>query len=167
MGAKIYNSELTKIIQDTGRIAMSSDGIPSEFTKDVYPCVEVNPLLIKNAQVVRSNAATNATSATIITTPIDRDFYLVAASISLIKDATSTSTSSSILVSPEGDTQGVALLRISGLTLTPQSAQSNISFNHPIKLTQGSTVTVTNTTNVGNVTSSGTIVGFFMDNPKA
>ena len=89
------------------------DMLPSEIQGPVAT-IEIQPHL----NICKRASALNSTIATIFTTPSDKDFYLVAAELSLIKDATGTSTSSTISVIIEG--LAVVLLDIAGITLTVQ-----------------------------------------------
>jgi hypothetical protein len=159
--AQIHNSDLSKELIKGGRLQVSRDIVPNQLAEKVVPVMEVNPRLLKTSQIVRGNTATNATSATIYTTPTDRDFYLTGASIAVIKDVTSTSTESSIKVTIDGSTQ--RLLSISGITLTAQSSANSINFQNPIKIDRNTTIIVTNTANTANINAWGNIVGYVDD----
>jgi hypothetical protein len=50
MGAKIYNSNLTKAIVDGAKLQISEGGIPSEIAEKVVPTMEVNPNLSEEQQ---------------------------------------------------------------------------------------------------------------------
>jgi len=111
------------------------------FTQDLDLQPTISPVLNTNADfvqptydfsntkfcsVVVSATATNAGSATIITLPSDRDFYLTAGCLSVIKDVTSTSNSSNLTVVINGQT--VSILRIAGITLTANAQTVTLSF---------------------------------------
>jgi hypothetical protein len=86
----------------------------------------------------------------------------------MIKDVTATSLFSAInIFLEEAPTVSRELLIIYGLTLTPQSGVISISFPYPIKIARGTALSVSNSTNVGNVTSAGTIIGYTVDNITA
>jgi len=132
-----------------------------ESTGEVHDTIiPVYPIL-NNCNIVKSTSAVNATSTTIYTTPADKDFYLCGAQISTTKDATSTSTLTAINVYVEN--VACQILRLQTLTLTAQHFGSSINFNVPIKLTRGTTITITNATNVANIASSGTIYGYTVE----
>jgi len=124
--------------------------------------VETNPKLLRRANIVGQIQATNATSATIYTTPTDKDFFLTGASCSVIKDVTATSVLTRINFTLfTGEARSV--LAIPGLSLTAQSECLSMDFICPIQLKRGTTITVSNSTNVGNVTSNGMIIGYTVE----
>jgi len=98
-------------------------------------------------------AANNATSGNILTTSLDKDTYIYGAFLTVVKDATSTSTSTNINITKDGLTK--VLLSIPCITLTAQTETVSVAFAHPIKIDRGITITVTNSTNVANVKSTG------------
>lgn len=113
----------------------------------------------KYCDIVRRAAAVNSTSGTIYTTSTDEDFYLCGASLSVIKDATSTSIASQIRVIIGGGTYQI--LDIAGITLTAATGSQTITFNPPLKIDRGSSILVTNSTNVANVSADACIFGFY------
>lgn len=163
--ATIYNSDLTKELTKGAGLQTSKDVIPNQIAEKVVPVMEVNPKLLRVVNVHQRNTATNATSATIYTTPADRDFYLTGLTISMIKDATATSTSSFISVYINGLQNQIA--HIVSLTLTPQYAAYSKDFTVPIKLDRNTAIVIGNATNVANITSSGTIQGYIVDTSNA
>lgn len=137
--------------------------IPQVSEKFYIPTIEVNPFLVKIADICKTSSAINATSATIYTTPTDVDFYLTAACLSIIKDNTATSVSSYISFNVNG--VSCSICRIAGLTLTPQNSVVPMDFNqHPIKVDRGAVIAINNSTNVANCSAFGTIVGFTVNN---
>jgi hypothetical protein len=167
MGAKIYNSNLTKEIVDGAKLQLSQGQIPSELAEKVIPVMEVNPKLLRIANIVKSTSATNSTSAIIYTTPTDKDFYLTGANISNIKSALSTSTFSAINVILKGANVSNILLNLTGITLTAANGAYSQNFIPPILLKRGSEITITNSTNVAEIKSSGQIIGYEVDNITA
>lgn len=114
-----------------------------------------------NCTIVRQQVATNATSAVIYTTPTDQDFYLTAATIAWVKDATATA-----LYTRIGTTIGggnVQLIPLTGLTLTATNGSSAVSFPVPIKIDRGVTINLEVSTNTANVTARASIVGYLSD----
>jgi hypothetical protein len=156
--AQINNSQLSKEMIEGAKINISFDNIPTQIADKVIPTMEVNPKMLRICNIVKDGSATNATSATIYTTPTDKDFYLVSAQMSVIKDVTATSTNSFVNAVIDGLTS--TMMRIRGLTLTPQSETISISLNPPLKIDRGTNITIGNTTNVANVSASGSIVGY-------
>jgi hypothetical protein len=148
------NSEVTQAIQK----AIKRQGSPEYKVSDtIQPTIEVNPQIIKNV-FGKESEAINSTSSTIYTTPTTQDFYLTSVTLSTIKDVTSTSVASKIRVTING--LAFTLLEIASLSLTPQSQINSLVLTHPLKVDRGTIITVTNSTNVGNITSWGGITGF-------
>jgi len=159
--ATIYNSDLTSEIIKAIKAATARDSMPYQIAEKVVPVIEVNPSQNRVANIVRVNVAVNATTATIYTTPTTKDFYLTGASLSLIKDATATSTRSYISIVIDGLNTGI--LDITGITLTPQNQTITISFPTPIKIDRGTNINIVNTTNVANVNARGDIIGYTVE----
>lgn len=151
----------TTIAEDAARIlnTKSSDTLPSTMNI-LTPVIPIT----RYCNIVRRQEAINVLTATIYTTPTDKDFYLTAATLSFIKDATSTSLSSTIRVVIEGITWQI--LSLAQLTLTAQSGNQSISFPFPIKIDRGTNITVQNNTNVANVATYGTIMGYTVETTK-
>lgn len=142
LGHQVENTPLL----DTSKISLVSD---------------VNPSHNRFCDVAVAATLTNGTSQTIYTTPTDKDFYLTSANCSVIKDVTSTSTDTTIVVTIGGST--TAVLRIAGITLTAQSGSMSQTFNTPIKIDRGTGISLQNTTNVANINAKGCITGFTVD----
>lgn len=165
MGAKIYNSNLTKEIIDGARLQQQQGGIPSELAEKVIPVMEVNPKLLKAATIIKSAQILNNSPQTIYTTPTDKDFYLTNVALSTSKDVTATSIVTALSATVNGIT-GV-ILRLCTLTLTAERGEMACSLNPPIKVDPGSAITITTSTNVGNIAAAGSIVGYLEDNTTA
>jgi len=154
---KNYNLSIN---QDLNRIFDLKGENTAEVADFIQPVREIEPRI----NIARSASAINSTAGTIYATPSDKDFYLTSASLSVIKDVTSTSLRSDVQVVIDGVTQSV--LRISGITLTVQADSISQSYPISIKVDRGTNITVTNTTNVGNVTASGCIQGYTQETTK-
>lgn len=157
--ATIYNSDLTKNLVEGARIAVARDNIPNQLAEKVVPVMEVNPKLLRTLDVCKSATLNNATSANLITTPADMDFYLTSAAISFIKDATSTATTLNITYTDQFGT-GQTALRVVCFTLTAENGQLAVTFPYPVKCARNSTIQITSDTNVANIRASGSISGF-------
>lgn len=162
---KVENGEVIQKLQDVARPQFPFQ-IPTELNKDIVPTIEINPALQRIANIIRAGAANNATSATIYTTPSDRDFYIVAAHLSVSKDATNTSTSSALDVQAAEDNSGRTILQLATTTLTVQQASLSISFPTPLKVARGTPIRVLNDTGVANITTQGGIVGYIDETRK-
>lgn len=162
--AQIHNSDLSKELTDGAKIQVSRDAVPNQLAEKVVPVMEVNPKLLKRCKpLVAVSSLSNATSATIFTCDSDRDTYLTSAQLSIIKDATSTSTDISIKVMSPELTTSQSILRIRCLTLTPQNDSISISFPFPMLLKRGSIIAITSDTAVANILASATIQGYIDD----
>jgi hypothetical protein len=151
------NNEILKITGQVTNLNPYEAKMPTKLNDTVQAVFPVG-FQGKFCDIVRDSITTNATTSTAYTTPTDRDFYLTAAALNVIKDVTSTSTASRLLVNISGSLR--TILEITGITLTVQQEVTSISFPFPIKLDRGTTITVTNSTNVANCSSKGIIYGF-------
>ena len=157
--ANINNSQLSKELIDGAKIQTSFDKIPTQLADKVVPVMEVNPKMLRRCNLVKSQFASNSTSGTIFATPTDKDTFIVACCLSVIKDVTSTSAFSTITATIDG--VAIDLLSIAGLTLTAQSESVAVSFPFPVKIDRGTNIIVTNSTNVANIRSRGNIIGYY------
>lgn len=155
---EIQSTEIKQGIINATKINPSVNKIPSTLGNQIIPTLEVNPLINAICDVVAQTTASNTTAATIYTTPTDKDFYLTSLTLSIIKDATSTSTFSDVRTTING--ASVILTRIAGFTLTAQNSNMSLTLPIPVKLDRGVAITVNNGTNVANITSIGCIQGF-------
>jgi hypothetical protein len=167
MTTTIYNSELTKEIIDGARLQTGTSVIPSELGQTVVPVMEVNPRLLRFANILKSATGNNSTSSTIYTTPVDKDFYLTGASLSVIKDVTATSVQTAINVVPIGFTTGSNICVLAGITLTPQTLAVSQNFNPPLKIARNTVIATTNSANTANIRAEASIVGYTVDNINA
>lgn len=131
--------------------------LPRNISNSIQPVFNVNPDRISN--IIRG-AVTTSFSAAIYTTPTDRDFYLVALTLSVSKNGTSTSTTSSINFTIDGAAQSAIV--IAGLTATAQSESNTINFPFPIKLDRGTQILISNGA-AGNINTAGAIIGYTTD----
>lgn len=154
---QLSTRSLKQDLQDELRLNPAFDVIPTTVRPDIQPVVEVK----KKWCNVAKTASNTQTSATVYTVPSDKDFYLVTATLAVIKDATATSTASALTVTIEGTAS--TILRIPGITLTAQSEAITASFPIPIKVDRGTNITISNTTNVANILEFGTIIGYTLE----
>jgi hypothetical protein len=158
--ANINNTQLSKELIDGAKIQVSHDKIPTQLADKVVPVMEVNPKSFRRINVVKQTQNTG-TTATIYTTPTDKDFYLVGYNLSLIKDVTATSVLTRLRAVIDGATVDIA--QIMGITLTPQERTISNSFSVPIKLDRNTTLTVANSTNVANTNTGCSIIGYTVE----
>ena len=166
MGTKIYNSDLTRELREGARIQTATDATPTEIADKVVPVMEVNPKLLRVINYNQAGAATNATSTSIVTLPLDKDIFVTNASLSFQKDVTATTTFIRLNGVLENG-QTIVLLASGCLTLTVESHDLAISFPVPIKLKKGSSISVTASTNTGNFNAFASVSGYYVDNINA
>lgn len=158
----INSQELKRAFSDSTKSQLVEQ--PNQIdNRIVIPTIDITPRNHAVVNLVKHGNASNATSSTVFTTDTKKETYVTAAVLSVTKDATATSTVTTIQVIPESTNVAANLLHITGLTLTAQSDCMSLSFNPPIKLAKGSNVTITNSTNVANVNARATIVGYEVD----
>ena len=94
MGTRIKNNNITLALGAATKCDLNSDILPNELEPKIQSIIDVTPNSNESCDICKGGVASNATSGLIYTTPTDRDFFLTAANLSLIKDVTSTSTRS-------------------------------------------------------------------------
>lgn len=162
------NSNLSEELRDVFKLQQNVDGSISNIAGQIVPVVDVNP---KHARVVsfsKTATASNSTSSNIIlsTEFTGKRIFLTGGCLSLIKDASSTSTYSRIRVYfPDGSAQTIAL--IVGISLTANSGSMAFSFNTPLEIKQGQVAVVENSTNIANISAGAVLYGYTIDNPAA
>jgi hypothetical protein len=134
--------------------------VPRTLAKDIQLVYAVN--LNKISDEAAEGNAINAASGNVLVSSADRDTFITGATLSVIKDASSTSVSSAInVMMPNGVT--IPIVRIVGFTTTAQNGTSEFTFQHPIRIQRGSTVTVGNSAAVANITARATILFYTRD----
>lgn len=153
----VRHNNPTISLDATRILNLKAEGFDSELTK-LTPVIQIKP----KTNIVRSQNCFNATSATVYTTPADKDFYLISAVLSTSKDATATSTTTSITTTIDGGS-GQDILRLGLLTLTSERTAISTQFNPPIKIDRNVAITVKNETAVGNMRSVASIAGYTVE----
>lgn len=137
MRQRIQNARIKNYFIDILKLNPLQDVIPDYVKGDVQPVVEIDKPILN---VSRSNSTAATTSATIYTTPTDRDFYLTNVSLSYIKNATCDLATGSYTLTCFIDGQNVQLIRIPILTLTLQEGTINIDFDKPMKIDRNTVI---------------------------
>jgi hypothetical protein len=164
----IYNSDLFKEVREGIKTQQLRETIPSQLAEKIVPVMEVNPKLLRRAKpFAMASSLSNATSATIYTAADNKDTFLTGASVSMIKDVTATATDMALKCISPDSTVAYHLLRIAGITLTPQTMAISNSFVPPIQIKRGSNVTLTSDTNVGNIVIRAALTGYEIENINA
>lgn len=151
----MVNSQVVSEIEKALKIDKQVEKIPAAI-----PVVEVGIKSVKDIKIGYATA-TNTTSTTILTTPTDRDFYVVGGFLTGAKDAGATTTNLNVKVTIDGTS--TPLLRITTLSGTAnQAAFGSISLPHPIKVDRGTNIVLESGTNAANVTLAGAVY-YFLD----
>jgi len=152
-----------QITEDLRRIFNSKTGemLDNVIPDFVQPVIPVTPV----CKIVRDTVNTNQTATTIFTTSATKDFYLVAASLSLIRTVGSPSTQTRITVVINGIVRRV--LQIAGITLQVQEGQLAINFNPPIKVDRGTNIQTVNTSGTGTIVVGATITGYEVESDSS
>jgi hypothetical protein len=160
-----HNSNLTKEITDVGKIQVMKDRIPNEFSDKIVLVCDVNPKHARITNYIKKGLLTNATTATLATTALDRETYITNLQFAYIRDATATSVEFYFTMIIDGLT--TTIFSIPGITLNAGNDTGTISFVNPIKIDKGSNILLRSTTNVGNFLFSGTVYGYTVENINA
>lgn len=153
----INNQELKKAFSDSTKTQLLEQ--PNQVdNRVVIPIVDVTPYFHKKADIVRNGTLSAATSATIYTTPAERDFYLTSFAFSYKKDATSPAVLMGLsIVNVDGVRVG---WNISDNSVTATRDKMQMNFSIPIKVARNSTITLTSSSATAVIVMDGTITGF-------
>jgi len=130
------NSELLKEVQNATKI-QTMQGLGRTISNQIVPVIEVNPKIVKTGLTAVMTSLNTATT-TLLTTPTNQDVYICSASLSVQKDAESTSTGVYLTCQTNGVNQ--QFLWIAGLASTAMSGQTNMTFPHPIKVDRNTSI---------------------------
>ena len=136
---EIRNTSTQKEIRQA--LGLGSLEAPTQAT----PVVNVNPKDYQEINVIKS-----AASGTIHTTPTDKDSFLYAVVLSQQKAVGDSLASSSVDVTPFGQTTSQSILAISGVTLTADAQTVPLVLRKPIRLARGSAIPLTKSAANGN-----------------
>lgn len=146
----MVNSQVVKEISNALKIDERIEKIPAALPVIEVGIKSVKPLL--NAQA----SANNTGAAVTILAAQDKDVYISAATLSYIKDATSTSTSTQIKYYDENN-KLKNLIFIPTLTLTAGYQTVHVTFNHPIKIYKNTAITLEHSAGVANISGTATV----------
>jgi len=145
---KHYNPEIAR---NAARI-FNAKGVDMLSDQVLGPVatIEVAPQLL-----VAQAFGTNTTSANVLVLPTGKRTYVYGLHLGVTKDATATSTDTSIRATINGVV--TRLITIPGTTLVAQNQTASISFPYPILVDAGTTITINHSTAVANVTGSAVV----------
>lgn len=154
-----YNSDTSKELITAGRLQTAAQAVPMKIADTIVPVIECNPKMLRRLNIVKSNTASDATGAAIMTTSASMDFYISAIELSYTKDANATSILSTISAYINGASSTIAVLRYE--PLTAGNASIALSFPFPIKIDRNTAINVTNSTNVASIDTTAIIYGYY------
>lgn len=166
--ANIFNSELFKQLQESARLQIR-DKLPTQLADKVVPVMEVNPKILYNNSNSFSNASTS--SGTLLlgtTTTASRDFYITAFNLSFSKDVACDIATGSIYLAIISNGATVILARLPVITLTAQDGKTELALSRPIKVDRGTNISIVSAAHTAGVLNkSGSVIGYYVDNPLA
>lgn len=128
------------------------------------PSIEVNPKLVKEANIVSNLTRTASGAGTMFTTATGKETYITSATLSIIKDAACDAATGEITLYCAIDGTTIRLLTLPCLTLTAQSATVSMAFPRPIKVDEGAALGLASVTfTAGNLVRSAGVTGFTIE----
>jgi len=149
------NKAVVNNIIDELKLNPITDQIPRSVIPTIQPTFDVKK---KFCNIVRSTTNTGST-ATVYTTPSDKDFYLVSAGLSFTKANDAVGVDWVIRGFPENDAIR-NFVSITSTTLTVDTENAFTQFNPPIKLMRNSIITIVPDNSTGTFRMSGNIAGY-------
>jgi hypothetical protein len=139
--AIIYNSEVSKELIDGANIQTSKDLVPNQLADKVVPVMEVNPKLLRIANLADyTHSGTSAASMTISGGSTSYKILIQSISLTMIKDAACDAASGVLTVTMAVGGVQRALATLPILTLTAQQNTVNLVFQYPVEADLGSSV---------------------------
>ena len=151
--AKINNPLIIKKLIDEAKINTSLEKVPDQLAEKIIPTLNVNPEKIIQT---KNTSTADTASATIYTTSLTKDTFLIGGQITLSKDVVSDATFSQITITPFSDS-GKVLLILRYEPLTAGQFSETISLTHPLKLERGSSIIILNNSATASIDIVGTI----------
>jgi len=156
---EIQSKEVIDKISDDLKIQPSMT-IPRELMKQIQLSYNVNPV---RKPRFTFGSVSDGTSATIFTTSLVKDTWIMGAHLAVTKDVNSISTSTTVQVISV-DSSG-AFLRIAYEPATAGNHVSSIMLSKPMLLRRGSVVTVNNSNGTASIDAAATIY-FYETDPE-
>jgi hypothetical protein len=156
--AQITRSSVIQKIQDIFGIQSGSDAVPTQTTGFVSPVVEVGP---KFTTLFRHTSNTTTGILSIFNTPLDKDFYLTYAGMSITKDVSCDNVLLALNVTMGGISRSILILP--SQTLTAGSNYMSQSYSYPLKIDRNTGITLSGSFSVGTLAKYGFIGGFILE----
>jgi hypothetical protein len=158
---RIDNFRVGQIATEQCRLNIA-EGVPNNLLPNVQPVIDLTPRNHRNTDIIATFNKTASGSSTVYTTPTDKDFYLCLAGLNISKDATSDNVTCAILATVGGVSKDILRVPMQTLTAIPNSDFER-SFNKPVKIDRGTTITVLLSFTVGTITAATHVSGFLSD----
>jgi hypothetical protein len=167
--AQVYNSDLLKELRDASKLQQLSESIPNQLDTKIVPVIEVNPKLLRVVNIIRGTAKTTTGSATIYTTPTDRDFYLTAITFAVTKNAACDVASGRYGLQMYIDGAAQVIGMVSVQTLTASDIATSMTFDTPIKIDRNTSIVTAGGVSftAGAMITTTSILGFTVENTNA
>jgi len=161
--AYIDNTQTKKEAEECIRGNSVSNVVPTRISEDVQMVLDINPNHNRICNIVRGGTSnTSSSTASIYTTPADKDFYLTSAHYVFQKNVTSDNTACTLIASVDGADQ--VLLSLPSITLTATQMEAGITYSNPIKLTRNTTIRMSASFTVGALIRGANITGYTVEN---
>lgn len=144
---QVQNPEVTDIIRRSTRLTLA-EAPPSNLASDIRAVIDVTPRFHKLITTTSAESTTSGT-ITVMTASSSRQTFITGFCISYVKNSTCDISSGSMLFSCVQNGATIRLARVAILTL--RDAQDNfiVTFDRPLLVDKGTTVTLTGTFTVG------------------
>jgi len=156
--AQINNREVLKRIERDTFVKGTND---RQLSDNVIPVLVSNPDP-KLSSIVLYKSLLSTGAGAVYSVPAGKSLYITSAMLSMNDDAASDNTATSIVCVFNGT--ATSILSIMKPTLTAYYDSKTISYPVPIKIDEGTSITLQNTFTVGNSAKKCTITGFLVDN---
>jgi len=165
--ATIYNSDLSKELIQGGRLQVNTDRVPSELADKVVPVMEVNPKLLRRADLFLTTSSVISGSLNVSSgSSTNRRAFITSGVLSIVKDAAcdiATGVVNLVAVSAlTGAT--IYLTRVCVLTLTAE--RIDIVFEFPVPVEIAGAISLSGTFTLGSCARTFAVNGFY-DNVSA
>lgn len=139
----MVNSQIVQEIVNGLKLDSRIDKIPS-----IQPVFITNMKLVKNMEVAGTTRSISGT-LTGITTPTNQDFYLLGFDYDMIKDSACDLATGPLYIYIYQNGNQKPIYVCPTITLTAQTQNKSIMFNHPIKIDKGTAITTNATFTAG------------------
>lgn len=158
---QVHNSEVLQELRDAAKLQLGKDKIPDFLSSGIMPTIELNPKIVKIAQI-RSNQSTISGTLAVYTTSSTKDTYLIGASLSVAKDAACDTATGRYALQTTINGRTIDIVSVAFVTLQALDGQQTALFPHPVKIDRGAAINITGTFAAG-ILSRSAQVYFYED----